>query len=466
LEIAWHCVRGGRVEEAVPYLLRGARQALQRGAPHSVELALRSGYSLLIRAHDKGGAKLLLAESVSEQADWPTALQILDNLDVPLDSDQEASRRALICVANCNVWRYDDALIADDLGDLLGRLAVITEPFAVALVARALSSLVLTDRGIEVAQKVNDALSQHHARLAIGPARQEWLLACIRVRYVLEDPRDVGTSMSLLSDEMKATKTKSSAAADLALGQGNACCKQGQYALAIEHFERSAALAAELGHQSLLACSAANRALCYGYLGHYDKQITFAKLALSLEAEYPNAYRRILARYNLARGHALRNERVEALMAIDELEAVQIEVAPQWVRQAKDLFLADALWLAGKRKRAKAAAYRAVEGALRKPLSTSFAGHHSRWIVRVAADMEQAYDDLEELLEARSKLDQLDQLEVTVAYAYLASELGRPSAVAAWKDVQSRLPSLPEAIEFLLSKFGLIQSSDHPAQAE
>jgi tetratricopeptide (TPR) repeat protein len=466
LEIAWHCVRGGRVEEAVPYLLRGARQALQRGAPHSVELALRSGYPLLISGHDKGCAKLLLAESVSEQADWPTALQILDNLDIPLDGDQEASRRALICVANCNVWRYDDALIADDLKDLLSRLELITEPFAIALVARALSSLVLTDRGLEVAQIVNSALSQHHARLAIGPARQEWLLACIRVRYVLEDPRDVGTSMSLLSDEMKATKTKSSAAADLALGQGNACCKQGQYALAIEHFERSAALAAELGHQSLLACSAANRSLCYGYLGQYDKQITFAKLALSLEAEYPNAYRRILARYNLARGHALRNERVEALMATDELEAVQIEVAPQWVRQAKDLFLADALWLAGKRKRAKMAAGRAVEGAFRKPLSTSFAGHHSRWLVRVATDMEQAYGELEALLEVRSKLDQLDQLEVTVSYAYLASELGRPSAAAAWKDVQSRLASLPEAIGILLSKFGLTQSSDRTAHAE
>lgn len=153
-------------------------------------------------------------------------------------------------------------------------------------------------------------------------------------------------------------------------------------------------------------------------------------------------------------------------MATDELEAVQIEVAPQWVRQAKDLFLADALWLAGKRKRAKMAAGRAVEGAFRKPLSTSFAGRHSRWLVRVTADMEQAYGELEALLEDRSKLDQLDQLEVTVSYAYLASELGRPSAVAAWKDVQSRLACLPEAIGVLLSKFGLTQSSDRTAHAE
>jgi hypothetical protein len=80
--------------------------------------------------------------------------------------------------------------------------------------------------------------------------------------------------------------------------------------------------------------------------------------------------------------------------------------------------------------------------------------------------MEQAYGELEALLEVRSKLDQLDQLEVTVSYAYLASELGRPSAAAAWKDVQSRLASLPEAIGILLSKFGLTQSSDRTAHAE
>ena len=33
LEIAWHCMRAGRTDEAIPYLLSGAMEAIRSGAP-------------------------------------------------------------------------------------------------------------------------------------------------------------------------------------------------------------------------------------------------------------------------------------------------------------------------------------------------------------------------------------------------------------------------------------------------
>jgi DNA-binding SARP family transcriptional activator/predicted ATPase len=458
LEVAWHCIRGGRIEEAVPYLLRGARQALQRGAPHEVELALRSGAALLVRDHDKGEAQLLLAESLSEQADWHSALDILEHLQIPLSADQDASRAALHCIADCNLWRHDDASIARSVADLMRRLAIINEPFAVALVARALSSLALTDRGTVLASRIKTLLAGLDANMARSQARQEWLLACIRVRYLLDDPKQLSDSMAELSEEMRSTKTKSSAAADLALGQGNSCCKQGDYAGAIVHFAHASELATELGHQSMLACSAVNRALCFGSLGQYDKQIEYAKVALKLEREYPNAYRRILARYNVARGHALRGERVEALMAINELRAAQVEVAPRWVNQIKQLFAADALWLVGKRREARAVARPFVTGAFEQPASLSFAGHHSRWSALAGPDRLRALAVLNALMNVRCQLDKLDQAEVTIAYANVLSELQRPSATVAQQEAMELLAHLPPAITRIMELFGLLIS--------
>ena len=40
LEVAWHCIRAGRIEEATPHLLSGAREAMRRGAPHEAERGL------------------------------------------------------------------------------------------------------------------------------------------------------------------------------------------------------------------------------------------------------------------------------------------------------------------------------------------------------------------------------------------------------------------------------------------
>ncbi|HTG84511.1 MAG TPA: AAA family ATPase, partial [Gemmatimonadales bacterium] len=69
LEIAWHCVRAGRTAESTPYLLRGAREAMQSGAPFETEQALSSAMGWLpIRHHTE--VLLLLAESLQEQGRW------------------------------------------------------------------------------------------------------------------------------------------------------------------------------------------------------------------------------------------------------------------------------------------------------------------------------------------------------------------------------------------------------------
>ena len=86
LETAWHCMRAGRVAEAPPYLLRGAREAVFHGAPHEAELALRTGMPALV-ADDRAEAALILAEAHQEQAAWTESLGALDAAAFERDED-------------------------------------------------------------------------------------------------------------------------------------------------------------------------------------------------------------------------------------------------------------------------------------------------------------------------------------------------------------------------------------------
>ena len=86
LEIAWHCVRAGRTAESTPYLLRGAREAMQSGAPFETEQALSSAMGWLpIRHHTE--ALLLLAESLQEQGRWKESRKVLGGELDPLDDE-------------------------------------------------------------------------------------------------------------------------------------------------------------------------------------------------------------------------------------------------------------------------------------------------------------------------------------------------------------------------------------------
>ncbi|HSB55449.1 MAG TPA: AAA family ATPase, partial [Gemmatimonadales bacterium] len=76
LMLAWHCYRAGRTAEAKPYLLRGSREALHRGASFETELALRSAMDGLGGDH-LARATLLLTEALQEQGRWHESLTAL-----------------------------------------------------------------------------------------------------------------------------------------------------------------------------------------------------------------------------------------------------------------------------------------------------------------------------------------------------------------------------------------------------
>ncbi|HSE54065.1 MAG TPA: AAA family ATPase, partial [Gemmatimonadales bacterium] len=76
LEVAWHCIRARRAEEATPFLMTGAREAIMHGAPDEAARALSSALRQL-KGRTRDEATVLLAETYQEMARWEEALECL-----------------------------------------------------------------------------------------------------------------------------------------------------------------------------------------------------------------------------------------------------------------------------------------------------------------------------------------------------------------------------------------------------
>ncbi len=472
LEIAWHCIRGGRVEEAVPYLLRGARQALQRGAPHSVELALCSATAVLSTASDRASAALLVVESLQEQGEWDRSLVELETLETHSITSFEWMREAQICAANSALYRYDEAQAITMAERLVGAIAQVDDPFTSAALARATSGLVLSTRSPVLAANTLEALACFDSKMLQSPGRQDWLLAQLRIRLMVGETDELEHSLKSLSLEMVETKTRSSSAAMLAIGRGGFCCATGRYQEALDHFDSALKIAIELGNSSLIASANANRALCFGMLGDFVQQVLCASEALAQERHVTGSYRQILARYHVAVGNAMGGRQSEALSAARGLEGLALESAPAWVQQVRLLFLADAFWLAGRRRAAMKAAALGVTGDFALPLATGFTGTHARWLARVTDTSESAHRYLAQLDIRSDEFDLIDRAEIALARWILSERMELPHSAAAYDEATGLLRCLPDAatqffarLEFVLQPRSRVSASARKSAA-
>jgi tetratricopeptide (TPR) repeat protein len=95
LEIAWHYLRGGSGEEAIPFAHRGAEAFLSIGAPHEAEEVLRALLEVdqqpsILRQTELLLAKALLDQSKAEEA-LPLIIRLTEHEDVSLNERAEVA---------------------------------------------------------------------------------------------------------------------------------------------------------------------------------------------------------------------------------------------------------------------------------------------------------------------------------------------------------------------------------------
>jgi DNA-binding SARP family transcriptional activator/tetratricopeptide (TPR) repeat protein len=450
LETAWHCMRAGRLEEGIPYLMEGASEAILRGAPHEAERALQTGLPV-VPASLRARAVVLLATALQEQAAWSELLSALELLPEEGSLDVRDEVLALGIKARRELGTLDTHEIQRDL-DTLFEIAQSDRRAAIRARAIAIAATLTNfTRGKDqlriaysLAQSVPKADLQAHDSASLNCAKA--MLA-----FQLGDSQASLEHLELAASVIRSTGLASSVAVSVHLGLGIHACLQGRYEEAISHHTSALRAATRLGNDALCAGSCSNLAVCFGRLGSPRDQLEWAQRSLSYQGAHFGGYTELQAAFWAAHAHAALDNRSAAVDTIARVDARMPDTAPESIRSVWVLMKADILWTVGREGLARATA---LAGIVSEPVP-HFEGRHARWLAASATTREQlmsAHVQVGSLRSRLSQFDAVDQAEILVAAQMIHRGLGR-EADDEERDLADALSRLPPRVGVELARF-------------
>lgn len=456
LEIAWHCMRAGRPEEASDYLLRGARDASRRGALFEAERGLSTALPHLAEEH-RTKAALLLADVLQEQGRWQESLDVL--IQHP-DAAQCGEGRVLTIVGHeiiDNGRSEGPAVTSDRIHELL---ELVERGQDLSTRARAATGVAHLVSGLRDRTLAQVALQATHTIVTEKdcPETDRLLVAQAKLLYLSGDTQGSLEHLSRAATRLEATGTANTTLLQLHLGLGTIRCGRGQYAEAEQSLKHAHRVASRLCNDAYRARIAAQIALCVGRQGQYDEQIVWLTCARSVTEFDQRGYIEAHIWWQTAIAHAVQGRTAEVLECLQRLRLSSERPTLPWVRQAQHFFEADILYLVGRRSAAREIARVGTELPEPRLHDRGFAGMYARWLATIAdgpaelaiADREIAY--LEGNLEA---LDALDQVEVTCARRIVLRKNGTTNPDVEQR-IQDLLTILPRAIQDQLGIVGAL----------
>jgi tetratricopeptide (TPR) repeat protein len=440
------------VPEGRPYILSGAREALDQGAPHEVELALRTGMDLL-EEKERPRATLLLAEAVGEDGRWEEALAVLAEGLPQVSGDQRAEYDALHLHYKLRTSITNIPTIVDILrqaGDIVST-ARTTDARLQAAAAGALACSELRDKETTLAFR-----SRLEPMLALdldARARSSLLLSVATLSAHCDDNNRALQLVQEASRLAASHGLMSSLRARIENGLGAALVAIGHYQEAIPHLAESVRLLQALGNDVMLRVSLNNLALCHFRLGQYELQLATARTALQLPTAERPSLDTLFTHHHAAVACGFLGLGDEAQRNIEEAMSAFGRSELGWVRQRTLMMAADVSWLAGNRRRALAYATSLVEEHPARPLAQQITGGFCRWAGILASGprpLQGAQLEVERAAARRSSLDLVDRLEVLGSLSLL-----RPLSPEEQGDLQACLEALPPSTAEQLRQFGL-----------
>lgn len=455
LEIAWHLIRAGQTEDATPYLLRGSREAMRRGAPHEAERSLGSGIGHL-KEPEKTDALLLLAETLHEQGKWANVLATLGTCDIrPNDGREDVRtllstepRRRLELISN-----VDEDLTALDLL----RIAESANT-SIHIRARALSnaSYLLVDKS---SAHLSERLSSAVDTLPWDTLTLDDLPHAAVARAILcYNVRDVtGAEGILLTaiDKLQGRGISNLATTSLFIALGNVYSSAGKYAEALKHNTIAFDLGMKIGNDALTARIAGNNAMCALRLGHLDEAVGWSRQALARDGmSDADVASKALCHSSLAL--ALQGKVHETERQLTNLQSLPDRTRSQYIRQNCYLFAADILSLLERPREALVTARKGTRGGLARPCSVRSAGIFARWLVASVEDgrdRERVSAIVREILDLRN-LDKIDKAEALCASLHLERDDNIRRATIT--TLRSEMKTLPEGVWLLFRRMNVL----------
>lgn len=460
LEIAWHCIRARRHEQATPFLMSGARQAILHGAPDEAARALSSALGQL-KGRTRDEAALVLAEAYQEMGDWSGALECIHELD----PDHRQVR---------HLKEFAEALEIESLSQL-GQYTLTDEPrvldniLAKALGAKDTSASVrtiLSAATIAVSLQshgllgtVGHAIERTTQRHIEGRERGRLLLAhalTLFHRRENDKARNLILEGIKLVEEAGATDTTF---VQFRIGLGVIAVTEGRYTDAIKPLEEAYWGAARLDHGNLMSRAAANLAMCQYRIGSEKELFRWATVAWEKsKSVLKGDYGCVQPAYYISLAGMTTGQRELTRVGLEQLRASAKSARTPWTRQAALLLEADLVWLLGE----KTHALRIIADVWKewtKPLAMGWVGPFTRWctlyLVREGRFSE--VDGLLGSMEPRlSYIDALDRAEVLCSQLHFDRSQGQEDTGLCYRARES-LDKLPLACTSQLQRLGLLR---------
>jgi DNA-binding SARP family transcriptional activator/tetratricopeptide (TPR) repeat protein len=444
LEIAWHCIRAGRVEEARPYLLSGAREAMHSGAPQEAELALTSGMNLLSEPY-LCAARLLLSEVLQELGRWTDSLAALSEIE-EIANGTLSHRAAILASYARHRLEVIDATEAGSVFDTLVRYIrsldlAPSERVLAAAVAGAMCERRRRSTEVAVLLASSQALL---AETLTAPDQALFHLTLGRLFAYSRQPTQSLRHLDFAHRAARSANMRDGTLARIHLGFSAVLIGLGDYAKALEHGTVAHDLASRIDNATMIGSAAANIALCLGRLGDYAGQRAFAAKVISPKRALLEVETVVSNLALLAFGASMTGDSSVTQEAVDHLERLATTAEQPWLRQKAYLSAADAMLVLGRERLARRLARTGLAEAGNKLTTSSLAGSYARWISILThrnGGSPEAESLLSEVVEWRQELDAVDRLELILALFRLGiatAELG--------EEARNLMETLPSAV--------------------
>ena len=458
LEIAWHCTRGGRCEEATGYLLKGASRAKQADALHEGEIALSSA---LLQSHltspQRGDAVLLLAEILQEQGRWADSLQLLETemqRDLSLDSTWV---RILSLAAKFHIYGRTPQETVEDIQFLNEVIGSAGENSIRLAAADMVATLVGMLRDEARARQSLEAIGSISLAGLTPQELSKLSLAKARLAFHLHDKDATLREIETALPQIDSTQELSATAAQFRAGLAALSCMDAQYLNGARHFEKAREMTVRLGNDTLRARFTAGLALAYGRLGNYDKQLQYSQETLSVSLPQFVDYHQLLATYCAGLASIFLGLHTNTRQLISSVNVRITESLPAWAFQAWHLYSADLYLLLGDHEESRKMGLCGTTGRNSSPHLPNFAGIFCRWKAILASDdddIKDAFRVISSFVRDLSSYDALDRAEILASVVQLKKRRGMDCGEAE-SILLKQLSTLPTAVIHQLCRLGL-----------
>jgi DNA-binding SARP family transcriptional activator/tetratricopeptide (TPR) repeat protein len=455
LEIAWHCMRAGRANEATFHLLRGAREAIRAGAPYGAERGLSTALPNLSEPH-RSEALILLAEALQEQSKWKESLPFLDQSEAGRKSSSSEMAFVLRIKARRRLNDTDSTELSVLPARLLGFMNVAGDVSSRIMAAVEAASILVMTNCNGIAPNLLERISAIGGNDLGLDNTAHLLLARSMLLYSL---KDFGSSLECVHEAIRLLEGRNavnSVLAMLEVGMGAILAKQGAYTASVPAFLRAHRTSTRIGNDSIALQASADLALSYTRLGEYEKGIERAEEALAygwtgvpLNSLLPAAHSAILA-YSML-GNSSRADKLFSLGADKFTRAG--DMAQAWALHA-----ADANAILGRTEQAEHDAFRGTAGENAQIHADYYVGSYARWVARVSlllGNVKGGHERLDNLLQNLNRYDAIDRAEILNAKIWLSSRTERILSQQV-EEMNSHLERLPEAVRDQLARIGML----------